>query len=162
MARGRRSDSVKWIEEDKLLLLKGWARDGLTDKQIAEDKIGIAETTFCAWKNRHPEIVKALKKGKEVVDREVEGALYKRAIGYEYEETITEIVEQQDGSTRKHIKKIKKIALPDVTAQIYWLKNRKPVEWRDKREQEITVTNNDESIKEMDNFFEGMKAKDAD
>lgn len=53
-----------WETEDSLLKLEGWAREGLTDKQIAEHKIGISEVTFCRWKNKHPLIVNALKKGK--------------------------------------------------------------------------------------------------
>lgn len=123
-----------WETEDSLLKLEGWAREGLTDKQIAEHKIGISEVTFCRWKNKHPLIVNALKKGKEPVDFKVENALLKRALGYEYEEVTTELIEQPDGSTRKHIKKVTKIIVPDTTAQIFWLKNRRPDRWRDKIE----------------------------
>lgn len=55
-------------------------------------------------------------------------------MGYEYEETTTEIIESPDGTKRKHIKKTKKMVVPDTTAQIFWLKNRRPDMWRDKPE----------------------------
>lgn len=98
MAKGKYQ---RWLEPDGLLLLEGWARDGLTDEQIAEN-IGITATTLYEWKNRFPEISEALKKGKEVVDYQVENALLNKALG------------------------------GDTTAQIFWLKNRRPDKWRDK------------------------------
>lgn len=134
MARtGRPDGAIEWLEKDNLTRIEGWARDGLTDKQIANDKIGIAENTFCAWKNKHPEILEALKKGKAPVDIEVENALLKRALGYEYDEVTTEIEELADGKQKKHKRVVKKMVVPDVTAQIFWLKNRRPDKWRDKQ-----------------------------
>ena len=77
MAKGKYQ---RWLEPDGLLLLEGWARDGLTDEQIAGN-VGITATTLYEWKNRFPEISEALKKGKEIVDIQVENALLKRALG---------------------------------------------------------------------------------
>lgn len=90
-----------WLSEEGLTLLEGWARDGLTDEQIAANA-GIAPSTLYAWKKDHREISEALKKGKEVVDYEVENALLTKAL------------------------------IGDTTAQIFWLKNRRPDKWRDK------------------------------
>src|SRR5690606_12078499 len=112
-----------WITDDGLILIEGWARDGLTDEQIAGD-MGIATSTLYEWKKRFPEIVEALKKGKEVIDRLAENALLKRALGYRYDEITYE--------NGKETRRVSKEALPDVTAQIFWLKNRKPRQWRDK------------------------------
>lgn len=117
----------RWLEPDGLLLLEGWARDGLTDEQLAQ-KMGIATGTLYEWKKSYPEISEALKRGKEVVDIEVENALLKRALGYDYTEERVEISEK-DG--RKVIQTTKHIAA-DTTAQIFWLKNRRPDKWRDK------------------------------
>ena len=100
MAKGKYKE---WLEPDGLLLLEGWARDGLTDEQIAHN-MGIGARTLYEWKNEYPQIAQTLKKTKEVVDRAVENALYKKAI---------------EG---------------DTTAMIFWLKNRRPLDWRDKRE----------------------------
>lgn len=124
MAKGKYQE---WLEPDGLLLLEGWARDGLTDEQIAE-KIGINPATLYDWKNKYPEISEALKRGKEVVDIQVENALLKRALGYEYTEERIEVSEK-DG--RKVIQTVKTVP-PDTTAQIFWLKNRIPAKWRDK------------------------------
>lgn len=115
----------EWLENDKLILLEGWARDGLTDEQIAKN-IGINRTTLYDWKKKEVNIADALKKGKEVIDFEVENALLKRALGYEYEEETYE-----NGILTK---KVKKQVAPDTTAQIFWLKNRKPNNWKDRVE----------------------------
>lgn len=107
--------------------LEGWARDGLTDEQIARN-VGINPATLYKWIERFHEIGEALKRGKAPVDFEVENALRKRALGYDYEEVITEMY----GDGKKHVKKVKRHVPPDVTAQIFWLKNRRPDRWRDK------------------------------
>ena len=125
----------EWITEDGLIKLEGMARDGLTDEQIAQN-IGIARSTLNVWKNRFIDISDALKKGKEVIDREVENALYKRALGYEYEEVKKIQEKDANGKDRIKIEKTTKTVIPDTTAQIFWLKNRKPKEWRDKQEVE--------------------------
>lgn len=124
----------KWLEEDNLLLLEAWARDGLTDEQIAKN-IGIAPKTLYRWKNKYSQICQSLKKGKEIVDYEAENALLKRALGYEIEEVKTYIEDTGD-KKRKRIEKTIKHIPPDVTACIFWLKNRKPKGWRDKQKVE--------------------------
>ena len=118
-----------WITEEGLIKIEGWARDGLTDEQIAHN-IGIRRETLYVWKNKYPNISNALKNGKEVVDRQVENALLKRALGYEYEEVKQIIEKDEKGKDRKRIEKTIKQVIPDTTAQIFWLKNRKPDEWR--------------------------------
>lgn len=128
---GRKGKYDQWLTEDGLTTVEGWARDGLTDAQIASN-IGIHISTLCDWKNQFPEFSEAIKKGKAPVDIQVENALLKRALGYEYEETTTEIIENPDGTKRKHIKKVTKLVLPDTLAQFFWLKNRRPDKWRDK------------------------------
>ncbi|WP_409016154.1 transposase [Anaerostipes caccae] len=125
MAKGKYKE---WLEPEGLLKIEGWARDGLTDEQISQN-IGINPATLYDWKKRYHEISKALKKGKEVVDRQVENALLKRALGYKYEEIKTEKTEEG----KKVTVTIKEV-VPDTTAQIFWLKNRKPEQWRDKQQ----------------------------
>ena len=117
-----------WLQEDNLIRIESWARMGLTDEQIAKN-MGISAVTLYEWMKKYPNISKSIKKGKAPIDFEVENALFKRAIGYEYEEVET-IIEEIDGKQRKRIKKIKKVALPETSAMIFWLKNRKPEQWR--------------------------------
>lgn len=124
-----------WLTPDGLLKLEAWARDGLTDEQISEN-VGINPATLYDWKKKYPKISEALKKGKEVVDIQVENALLKRALGYAYDEVTQELCENaQTGKTElKVTKKVTKEVVPDTTAQIFWLKNRRPDRWRDKQD----------------------------
>ena len=113
---------------DKLILVEGWARDGLTDEQIYTN-LGVSKDTFYKWKKEKSEFADTLKKGKEVIDRMVENALLKSALGYEYEE---------DGMTKDgDVVPLRRVQHPNTTALIFWLKNRKPAEWRDKQVTEI-------------------------
>lgn len=101
MVRVAKGKYEYWLSPEGLTLLEGWARDGLTDEQIAHNA-GISRSTLAKWRTDHQDISDALKKGKEVVDYEVENALLLKAL------------------------------CGDVTAQIFWLKNRRPDKWRDK------------------------------
>lgn len=123
MAKSKWETHVK----DKLILVEGWARDGLTDEQIAKN-LGIGYTTLKEYKNKYPSFSATLKRGKEVVDIEVENALLKRALGYTYDEETYE--ELSDGTSKSKV--VTKHIPGDTTAQIFWLKNRKPGVWRDK------------------------------
>lgn len=132
MAKGKYHD---WLTAEGLLLIEGWARDGLTDEQIAAN-IGVHRDTLYDWQKRFPVISDTLKKGKEVVDRQVENALLKRALGYEYVEVTSEPMKDPETGQLNLVvtKKVTKQVAADVTAQIFWLKNRKPGEWRDRQE----------------------------
>ena len=129
-----------WLEEDKLILLEGWARNGLTEEQIAKN-IGISRQSLWKWKEKEIDILNALKKGKEVVDIEVENALLKRALGYTI--TIKEQKVDKDGCVHDLEKDVH---IPgDTTAQIFWLKNRRKQQWRDK----VEVETNGEEINKV-------------
>ena len=132
--RGTRNKYEYWISKDGLILLEGWARDGLSDEQIAKN-IGIARTTLYDWKNKYSDIKDVLKKGKEVVDFEVENALLKRALGYEYDEVKEEY--ESGVLTKKII--TKKTVVPDTTAQIFWLINRSRGKWQNTRSKTISL-----------------------
>ena len=146
MAKGKYQ---RWLEPDGLLLLEGWARDGLTDEQLAE-KMGISATTLYDWKNKFPEFSEAIKKGKEIVDIQVENALLKRALGYDYQE---QRIEKSDKGGTKIIQTIKHVPA-DTTAQIFWLKNRRPDKWRDKPE----VPGDSDGLKKAKELLEGISS----
>ncbi|TFE21063.1 helix-turn-helix domain-containing protein [Staphylococcus aureus] len=117
---------------NKLGLVEGWKRDGLTDEQIARN-LGVSKYTLIKWKKNIPDFLDAIKKGKEVSDYELENALHKRAVGYYYEEeTVT---------NKGEVVKIKKYEHANPTSLIFALKNRLPHKYRDKVEQEITNRN---------------------
>ena len=147
MAKGKYYTHV----EPKLIAIEGWARDGLSNEQIAKN-LGINPDTLYRYKRQYSELSEALKKGKEVSDYEVENALFKRAIGFTYSEITTEIL--PDGTTREKV--IEKTALPDTTAQIFWLKNRRPDKWRDKQHVESEIK------AEVSNPLDGMSVEELE
>lgn len=165
MAKGKYQE---WLTEEGLLQLESWARDGLTDKQIASN-MGVTEQTLNVWKKNYPSLFESLKRGKAVVDIQVENALLKRALGYSYDEVTRERVLDYDPSTGQVVgshmeitKTVKKEVQGDTTAQIFWLKNRRPEQWRDKRdvsvEGEISTTSS-MTDDELDERIKKLKAK---
>lgn len=122
-----------------------YARQGMIDTEIAAS-LGISRTAFYEYQSKYPDFAEAIKKGKIPVDVEVENALLKRAMGREYEETTVEYkpgkqVEGEDkppANVPTLIRKTKKQVIPDTTAQIFWLKNRRPDLWRDRHDVEVT------------------------
>ena len=134
-----------WLTAEGLLQLEGWTRNGLTDEQIACN-MGICRDTLNEWKKKYSVISDTLKINKEIVDTQVENALLKRALGYSFTETTKE--RKMNDATGKYemvtTKEVVKEVTPDTTAQIFWLKNRKPEEWRDKKD--VTVDGNINSV----------------
>lgn len=132
MAKGKYQE---WLTEEGLLQLESWARNGLTDEQIASN-MGITPKTLYRWKEQYCQICQSLKRGKEVVDIQVENALLKRALGYSYKEVTREKIFNPETGQYELMptKEVTKEVVPDTTAQIFWLKNRRPEQWRDKRD----------------------------
>jgi transcriptional regulator with XRE-family HTH domain len=99
---------------------------GATDEDLA-DFFEVTRMTIKRWESRYPEFNAALKRAKEAADDRVERSLYARATGYTFN---SEKIFNNDGViTREPC--IEHVP-PDVTACIFWLKNRRPAEWRDK------------------------------
>lgn len=125
----RRGKFEYWLTDDGLTLLGGWARDGLTDEQIAHN-MGISRSTLSEWKYRYNEISDTLKANKEIVDYKVENALLEKALN------------------------------GDTTAQIFWLKNRRPDKWRDKPVEAfspVDTMQEDELSKSLRELAEGLE-----
>lgn len=128
MAQGRPSKfNPKYIP-----LVAEFAESGMTELEMAQ-RLEVSAPTFRKWKLDNPELLSALKLNKEKADERVEHSLYKRAMGYTCEETDIRVI---DGKIIKT--QIVRTYPPDTTAMIFWLKNRKPKDWRDKRETEIS------------------------
>ena len=125
MPAGRPSkyDPVMVKQAEKLALL------GATDRDVA-DFLGITESTLYLWKHEHPEFSEALKVGKEAADARVEQSLYRRALGYSHDAVKIAVNAQGEVTEVPYVEHFP----PDTTAAIFWLKNRRPDEWRDKRE----------------------------
>lgn len=151
----------KWMTPDGLMLLTAWARDGLSDEQLAR-KIGISTSTLYEWKKRHQEISEALARGKEPVDVEVENALHKLALGYTVPVKKTFKVKRvffDDMGRRCEAEELAvgydEVHVPaNVNAQKFWLANRKPEVWREKQVVEVS----EESLAKAKEILGGVRS----
>lgn len=140
----------QWLADEYLERIKGWARDGLTDDDIAHNMM-INVSTLRRWKNEHPEIADALRLGKDSADRIVENALYKSACGFtmKVKKPVRVRRVEYDPATGRKTAEVdtwqaveeEVYVAPQVTAQIFWLKNRKPEQWREKADMTVTPSN---------------------
>lgn len=129
----RKSIYEKYNWDEKLDLVRKWARQGLTDEEICQ-KMGISHDTIYKYKKRYPEFAEALKESKKVADAKVEQALYKNATGFNYTEQVL--------AANGEIKEVERFAKPQTSAQKVWLKNRQPDIWEDKQKIEAEVDMN--------------------
>jgi hypothetical protein len=129
MPAGRPSEyRPEYIERTKEMCLQG-----ATDIQLA-DEFGVSVQTLYNWRNKYPEFLDALKINKAVADEVVERSLYERATGYERDSV--KIFCSKDGTVTEV--PFREYVPPDTTAAIFWLKNRKSGEWRDRTERELS------------------------
>lgn len=117
-------------KEEYVTQVEKLCRLGATDIEVA-DFLEVDVRTLYRWKGEHEEFCQALKAGKEISDERVERSLFSRATGYEHDEVDIRVVAGELVQTP-----IRKFYPPDTTAAIFWLKNRKPNDWRDKTETE--------------------------
>lgn len=117
---------------------------GAKDTELA-DFFGVVEKTINNWKKQHPEFLQSLKEGKLQADAEIANSLYNRAKGYQ----ATELREEESEGEFKKVKTTKHIPA-DATSAIFWLKNRQPAKWRDKQEQEITISTHEDFLDNLE------------
>lgn len=132
---GRKSS----FKQEYIQLAENYALLGATDAEMA-DFFGVSEQTLNTWKKKYPEFLESLKKGKAVADANVASRLYSRAIGYDAKATK---FATNEGKITDKVEYIEHYP-PDTTAAIFWLKNRQPGKWRDKKEVENQVKLSDE------------------
>jgi hypothetical protein len=113
-------------EENFPARVEAMAKDGLLEKDMAA-MLGVSVETFEHYKKTREGFLESLKAGKIVIDHKVENKLLNAAMGFEYKET--KVITNEDGSVRTEV--TTKQSLPNITAQIFWLKNRQPQLWRD-------------------------------
>lgn len=117
---------IDWWTSDKgLELIAGWRQSGCTIKEIYE-KIGVDVRTFRTWRKKCPELESVLEVGKDIANTRVVNALYKRAVGFTYNEVTKELVEGEMRVT----KVVTKFVPPETKAALAWLYNRASKDWR--------------------------------
>ncbi len=154
----------EWLTEEGLLLLRSFARDGLTEDQMAKC-MGIGTATLSRWKKEHLIIKVALSRGKDVYDNEVVEALHKRTLGHKV--TVKKHFKlkqvEYDPETGKKIKESEELVAaddevyipPDTTAQLHWLYNRRPDDWKARRIDAVTAPGEAEEPGLMNALTEG-------
>lgn len=138
MAKGRTKliSAEDWIDEDHLILIEGWSRDGYSYSDIA-NKIGISNGALVNWRTKYPEIAKALKNGREIVDYKVENALLKSALGYTTQESKVTVLMRGEKVVEKTTETLTKEQAPNVLAIQTWLYNRLPNKWKNTRNRSL-------------------------
>lgn len=124
--KGQKDRMNFYLSEDGITLVKGWRREGIAIDEIALKYIGIGTTTMTRWRQKSKEFNDALRVSQDINNAQVEEALLKRALGYEYDEDTWELIE---GTLRK-TKTVRKHVSPDVKACLSWLFSRRPDRWR--------------------------------
>lgn len=151
---GRRSA----YKEEFAQLAENYSLLGATDKEMA-DFFGVTERTLNQWKKSHPEFLQSLKKGKNIADANVASKLYNRAIGYDCKATKFATSDGHITDSKEYIEHYP----PDTTAAIFWLKNRQPEKWRDKKEIDANVNLGDEleglSDEQLQAIIDGKEEK---
>lgn len=187
----------KWLKPENLTLLQGWARDGLTNDQIAK-KMGIVRSTLQSWIKTHEDISNALKKGKEVVDIEIENSLISTMKKHTVTTTTYKMVKKDEFNlkaerakfvnvykldhpeaskqeiliaTAENVDVYEKIPIsktvtevdPNISAMIFWLKNRRPDVYRDQTFKKLNEAQARKAIAEANISEKQLKAlEDAD
>ncbi len=136
-----------WLTPEGLILLRAKSRDSLTKNELAK-KLGVAPKTLSLWESKYPEIEEALRQGREITDVRVENAILKKALGFE----TTEVKKVVKADGAEEITTVVKSVPPDVSAASVWLKNRCPERWRDKPQE-------DDSLSKVDKILEEINAQ---
>lgn len=159
--------------EPRLETIKAWRRRGLTLEVIA-DNLGVALSTLCDYQNKFLELSEILTTTKDDADAQVENALFKRAVGYTFEEVTREVALSLDFFRSFAQKSKEEIALdrsqlvitkivtkeiaPNVTAQLAYLQNRASDRWRDRRN-DNPIDDDNGSIDELTRIIGESAAK---
>lgn len=187
-----KAEYKKWQEPDNLIKLQGWARDGLTNEQIAQ-KIGVRRETISVWCSKYPNIANALKKGKEVIDYEIENSLISTMKKHKIKTTTYKMVKKDDLvlkaertkfmnmfkldhpnatkeqiliATAENVAVYERIPMtetvtevdPNISAMIFWLKNRRPDVYRDQTFKKLNEANARKAIAEANISEKQLKA----
>ena len=146
-----KAEYKKWQEPDNLIKLQGWARDGLTNEQIAQ-KIGVRRETISVWCSKYPNIANALKKGKEVIDYEIENSLISTMKKHKIKTTTYKMVKKDDlvlKAERTKFMNMFKLDHPDATKEQILIATAENVAIYERIPMTETVTEVDPNVSSM-------------
>ena len=149
-------DAAAAFEEPRVLgVIEGMALEGAMVADV-EKALGLKEGDLSIAQRVLPQVREAFAQGGEVADTKVKISLFRRAIGYEYVEYVKERVFEYDadgkviGSRLETVRETLRHFPPDVGAICFWLKNRLPNEWRDRRDLELSGAI---GVKRLEEYF---------
>ena len=151
-----------WLSPEGLLQMRQWAGEGLSDAQIAE-KAGVRPDTLRTWKRKFPQLARALEAPSPGSDAQIESALLKKATGYTVDVSKCyklRRVEYEDGKKTCEFEElaqgVDQVHVPaDLSAQIFWLKNRMPEKWQDKPDaSKLSLLKLDEALGDLKHEIE--------
>lgn len=148
MGKKNESEVDYWLTDDGLLLLQCWARDGFNYSEIAK-RMGVTPQLLARWKKQYPEMQDAMSVGREVVDYKVENALLKSALGFTTKEITVTIGKRMINGEWVNITKETKTkeVIPNVTACLAWLNNRRPDIWKKNRDNVVDIEDEESDVK---------------
>ena len=146
----RGKNNTKWLTNvfPRLAEIRDWCMEGKTNENMCE-LLGISPDSWYTYMKEHDELNIIVSAGKALVDNQVENAVLKSALGFEYEEIRTIIEEDRNGKKRTRIEKVRRYMPPNASAQAFWLKNRKKDEWGDRKEIIFDTTTLESTRKQM-------------
>ena len=133
--QGRKERKAFWTSREGVEIIAQWRREGMSLERISHDMIGIADTTLMHWRGQCGELEQALRASMDSVNASVERSLLQRALGYDEEEVVEEMVEGRLVVTRRTTKHVP----PDVKACLSWLYSRRSDRWRAQQEPLDTI-----------------------
>jgi transposase-like protein len=126
------------FNEEMIALAAEWCQRGATDVELA-DALSVHPATLYRWKLDYPEFCEAIKSGKDIADERIERSLFQKASGYDVVETQAIKVKVEQHKEDVRVVEVRRHIPADTTAQIFWLKNRRPAVWRDKTETHLST-----------------------
>jgi transposase len=140
---------TKWVTNvfPKLQQISEWLQNGDLEEKIYQ-RLDISHDTWYRYLKEYPELNEIVNSANDIRNKQVENALLKAALGYEYEEVRT-IIEEKNGKKNTRIEKAKKFMPPNTGAMQFWLKNKSPEKWNDRRELILDTKDNEEARKQL-------------
>lgn len=142
--KGQKQRKAFWLSDEGLMLISGWRKQGIPLTRIATECVGVSKTAWWGWYKESEKLRDACTISLDIANATVEDALFKRAVGYDYDEETWELVEGELRRTRV----IRKHVPPETKAIMQWLFNRLPNRWRAQQEP-LESTQYTETVKEI-------------
>lgn len=132
----------------RLSEIREWIEEGDSIRDICR-KLSISQDTWYRYQKEHETLSELVNLGRRVMQARVEKSLLKLCTGYEFEELKTIVEEDRSGKKRTKLEKVKRHQPPSAQAISFFLRNRCPEEWSDKKELVLDTAQNEQARKRL-------------